>query len=121
MTKYINMGDMSMDDIFRQLKKSALPFVEIKGDVIYDGGRFAALEQSGGVSVSVTADIDNDKLTVYEINGVPEDDRTKDNTHIWTREKMSNFLKERVREPKPGDPEILPFGEPAGATRRSMS
>lgn len=109
MTKYINMGDMSMDDIFRQLKKSALPFVEIKGDVIYDGGRFAELEQSGGVSVSVTADIDNDRLTVYEINVVPEDDRTKDNTRIWTREKMSNFLKERVREPKSDNSQHSPY------------
>ncbi len=109
MTKYINMGDMSMDDIFRQLKKSALPFIEIKGDVIYDGGRFAALEQSGRVSVSVTADIDNDRLTVYEINGVPEDDRTKENTRIWTREKMSNFLKERVREPKSDNSQHSPY------------
>lgn len=99
-TKYFNMGDVSMDDIFRQLKNTASPFVDTKGEVISDEGRFAELEQSGKVSVSVTADIDNDSITVYEINGVPENDRTKDNTRIWNREKMTNFLKDRVREPK---------------------
>lgn len=109
MTKYLDMGDVSMDDIFRQLKKSALPFVEIKGDVIYDEGRFAELEQSGRVSVSVTADIDNDRLTVYETNGVPEAERTKDNTRIWSREKMNNFLKDRVREPKTDNSQHSPF------------
>ena len=109
MTKYLDMGDVSMDDIFRQLKKAALPFVEIKGDVISDEGRFAELEQSGRVSVSVTADIDNDSLTVYETNGVPEEERTKENTLIWNRPKMSNFLKDRVREPKTDNSQHSPF------------
>lgn len=109
MTKYLDMGDVSMDDIFRQLKKAALPFIEIKGDVISDEGRFAELEQSGRVSVSVTADIDNDSLTVYETNGVPEEERTKDNTCIWSRGKMSNFLKDRVREPKTDNSQHSPF------------
>lgn len=109
MTKYLDMGDAGMDDIFRQLKKAALPFIEIKGDVIHDEGRFAELEQSGKVSVSVTADIDNDRLTVYEINGVPEAERTAENTRIWSREKMGNFLKDRVREPKPDNSQHSPF------------
>lgn len=99
-TKYFNMGDASMDDIFRQLKNTASPFVDTKGEVISDEGRFAELEQSGKVSVSVTADIDNDSITVYEINGVPEEKRTDENTRIWHRSKMANFLKDRVREPK---------------------
>lgn len=99
-TKYFNMGDASMDDIFRQLKKAANPFIEIKGEVISDEGRFAEFEQSGKVSVSVTADIDNDSITVYEINGVLEEKRTDENTRIWHRSKMANFLKDRVREPK---------------------
>lgn len=107
--KYFNMGEKSMDEVFSELKHTASPFMGIKGEAIADEGRFAALEQSGKVSVSVTADIDNDVLTVYEINGIPEEKRTDGNTRIWNRPKMSSFLKDRVREPKSGTEQHSPF------------
>ncbi len=107
--KHYDMGEQSMDDIFRQLKHTTHPFVEMKGEVIEDDGRFAELEQSGKVSVSITADIDNDSLKVYEINGVPEEERTERNTGIWHRPKMANFLKDRVREPKTDAAQYSPY------------
>ncbi len=79
---HFRMEEQSLDALMRQFMSKQHPFADMEGEVI-GAVTFAGLEQSSEITLSVTADIDNDKLKVYEINGVPEGERTDDNSNIW--------------------------------------
>lgn len=79
---HFRMEEQSLDALMRQFKSKQHPFTDMEGEMI-GAVTFAGLVQSNEISLSVTADIDNDELKVYEINGVPEGGRTDDNSNIW--------------------------------------
>ena len=81
---HFRMEEQSLDALMQQFKSKEHPFAEMEGEEI-DAVTFAGLSQSDEITLSVTADIDNDRLEVYEINGVPEGERTDDNSNIWER------------------------------------
>lgn len=75
------MKDSSLSEIMQQFKSAKHPFVDMKGEVL-TAEKFAELEQSDKVTMSITADMDNNNLKVYEINGILETERSDDNVLI---------------------------------------
>lgn len=80
---YYNMGDIELEDLRHLYWQIKQPFVNMPGKKLTEA-EHAEMEQSNQVRMSVTADVDNNEWTVYEINGIPEDERTDFNTEIKT-------------------------------------
>lgn len=97
-TAYYNMGDITLEELKSIYEQTEKPFVDMPGQKIYDIGEFAWLEQSDLVRLSVTADVDNNQWTVYEINGIPETERTDYNVSFNTCELNSNVKQELPSE-----------------------
>lgn len=92
-TSYYDMGVMSFEELRQHFMESEHPFKGLGGKEVSESD-FAWLEQSDEVFLSVTADIDNDMIRVYEINGIPEEERTGENTRIWKME-LSEYVSEK--------------------------
>lgn len=90
---YYDMGVMSLEELRQHFMESEHPFKGLGGKELSESD-FAWLEQSDKVSLSVTADIDNDTVRVYEINGIPEEKRTGENTRTWKME-LSEYVSEK--------------------------
>lgn len=81
-TNYYIMEKLSVEELMRQFQEAENPFADMDGKKI-GLEYFAWLQQSDKVSLSVTANMDEDLLKIYEINGILEENRTDSNTHIW--------------------------------------
>lgn len=92
-TSYYDMGVMSFEELRQHFMESEHPFMGLGGKELSEAD-FAQLEQSDKVSLSVTADIDNDVIQIYEINGITEEERTRENTRIWEME-LSEYVSEK--------------------------
>lgn len=86
-TAYYSMGDITLEELEKIYEQAEHPYKDMPGGQwIGSDAEFAELEQSNQVRCSVTADVDNNEWTVYEINGIPEMERTDSNVSIRTVE-----------------------------------
>lgn len=81
-TACYNMGDITLEELENIYERTEYPYKNMPGRWIGSDADFAELEQSSQVQYSVTADVDNNEWKVYEINGIPEMERTDANTEI---------------------------------------
>ena len=89
-TSYYDMGVMSFEELRKHFMESEHPFMGLGGKELSEAD-FAQMEQSDMASLSVTADIDNDVIQIYEINGISEEERTDENTRTWEME-LSEYI-----------------------------
>ena len=102
---YFRMKEQDLPELMHQFNETKHPFVNMQGDRIREES-FAALEQSNKVNMSVTVDLDNDILSVYEINGVAENERTNENVHTVKYE-LTEYLNEIERRQSINQPEEI--------------
>lgn len=76
---YYDIGEISLEELRKHFMKNKYPF---EGASELSEAEFAWMEQSDKVSLSVTVDVDNDMVKIYETNGIPEEERTDRNTYI---------------------------------------
>ncbi len=104
-TSNYDMGVMSFEELRQRFKECEHPFADMGGEWLSDVD-FAYLEQSDKVSLSVTVDINNGTVHVYETNGIPEELRTDENTSIWDME-LSEYQKDEHASPAKQAEEII--------------
>lgn len=80
---YYNMGDIELEKLKHLYEQTELPFINMPGEKLTEA-EYVYLAQSNQVRMAVTADVDNNEWTEYEINGIPENERTDLNTDIRT-------------------------------------
>ena len=88
--QYFKFDNIEPEEIKDQLRHTDRPMVDLTGEVL-TLPEFAQLEQSSKVSLSLTVNMDERTVTVYETNNISEDLRTDDNTSIETLP-MDEFL-----------------------------
>lgn len=81
--RYFKFEDIGLEEIKEQLRHTDKPMVDLTGEHLILPV-FAGLEQSDEVSLSLTVNMDDRTIKVYETNNIPEDLRTDDNTPIET-------------------------------------
>lgn len=88
---YYNMGDISFEELQRIYEQVPHPYIDMPGQKICDIGEYAQLEQSGKVRLSVSADGNTNTWKIYEINGIPENERNDSNVSFRTVKMKKNI------------------------------
>lgn len=98
--RHFKVRGWTLNQLLVHFRRTELPFVDMPGELV-GGAEYAELEQGCDVDVSITADMDNDQLVIYKIDGIPEGARTDDNVQIEYHRLMEYLCMLEVRLQNP--------------------
>lgn len=93
---YFKFENTQIEDIKDQLRSTRPPMVNLAGEQM-DALDYVALQQGNEVSTELTVDMNDEQITVYEINKIPEKERSSDNVsrHVHSFAEYLNLPEER--------------------------
>lgn len=108
---YYMLDNIGLEGITEQLRNKKNLMTDLTGFARSSGEQIdqvmhATMEQGNKVSLSVTVDLDNSELTIYEINKIPEDARSNKNTK-FKKCSISEYLKSIGKEDEMVRPSLI--------------
>lgn len=108
---YYKLENAGIREIREQLRQADRPMVDLPVYARANGEQInqvahATMEQGDKVTSSITIDLDNNELTLYEINKIPEDDRSSSNTSI-KKYPITELVKTNEKENESIRPSLL--------------